>query len=194
MSKCISIHYLVHVPVRMHATQGAHIVLFPVTPWTNYTVIEDYLRFNMALLMCWEGTIQPHSLFGSQFQRCWVASVPSKISKSDDALRTGQALVFFLFWFHLKLTRCFFLCFLTQPFIMFDRVKECFFPPLVSCTMENIMPLLWSLCCYPAYKVRPLFLVSSLIKCVYIEQESCHGRPEMASSSYDSAQPLTILD
>lgn len=37
-------------------------------------------------------------------------------------------------------------------------------------------------------------LVSSLIKCVYIEQESCHGEPETASSSYDSAQPLTILE
>lgn len=32
MSKCICIRYLVHVPVRMHATQGAPIVLFPVTP------------------------------------------------------------------------------------------------------------------------------------------------------------------
>jgi len=37
-------------------------------------------------------------------------------------------------------------------------------------------------------------LASSLIKCVYIEQESRHGEPEMASSSFDSAQPLTILE
>lgn len=37
-------------------------------------------------------------------------------------------------------------------------------------------------------------LVSSLIKCAYMEQESCHKEPEMASSSYDSTQSLTTLE
>lgn len=134
-----------------------NILLLSVTPWSNCTVIADYLRFNVELLMWWEGTMWPHSIFGSQFQSCWVSGVLSKTRKSDDTLRTRMALVFFLFWFHLKLTRHFFLCFLTLPFIMFDRLKECFFLPLVSCTMQNIMLLLWSLCYYPAYKVRPIF-------------------------------------
>lgn len=187
VSKHICICSLVHVPVWTHTTQNTPRVLFPVTPCTTCTVIADYLRFKMALLMWWEWTIEPHSIFESQFQRCWVSSVPSKISKSDDAPRTWQALVFFPFWFHLKLTRHFVLCFLTQPFIMFDRVKECFFSsPCILHNGEHNAFALKSLLLSCLQSLSSL-LVSSLIKCVYMEQESCQGEPEIASSFYNSA-------
>lgn len=149
ISKWICICYWVLAPVRMYVTQCTH----STVPCNLLSQLHCICRlFSMGFLMWWERTVQFLDL---NFRD---AKYPVYHLKSATVMAFWERpLYFFLFWFHLKLTRYFFLCFLTQPFIMFDRVKECFFPPLVSHTMENIMPLLWNLCCYPAYKVRPLF-------------------------------------
>lgn len=76
---------------------------------------------------------------------------------------------------------------------MFDRVKECFFLLLYLAQWRTqCFALKYLLLSY--LQSQAYLLVSSLIKCDYMEQESCHEEPEKASSSYDSTQFLTTLE